>query len=609
VTSISTQDQTRRRGPALVDEPVAGSPPEAARYASDRMLDLVRDLGCRFLPANPGSSFRGFHDSIVNYGGNRDPQLLLCHNELIAVSMAHGYAKAAQRTGYAVVHDLVGLMQASMGVYNALVDEVPLVLLGGGGPADTTQRRPIDWIHSASAQTNLVRDFVKWDAEPVDLQGTLEAIAQATRVASSAPMGPTYVTLDSAVQEAPALAGATDDLKAMAVAPTGLALGADEADRIARELLSADNPMIIVGPLGYTSAATTAVVELAKALDAPCLDVDHAAVVPSEFELNLTGSLSSLRDADLILALGVRDIRAVVESVRGRREGAILRPGLEGVSILDVGLRDLTLRGWASGGASSPKTSRQVSAEPIAATREIAAAVTDLRTAEPPDRARARRDRRDALVLQHRALLDRGRREVADRWNDATIAPARLVQELWDTVANEPWQLAMRNTRTFPLGVWRFESANDYLGHSGGAGVGYGPGAMVGAALGALEHDRLAVGIGGDGDFLMHPGALWTATHYRIPMLLVINDNASFYNDEDHQVAVALDRGRPAENGHIGMRMQDPQVDLAALARSYGAWASGPVEDPDHLRPALESGLEAAKGGATAIVHVRTAPT
>jgi acetolactate synthase-1/2/3 large subunit len=573
------------------------------------MVDLLRDLGARYLPANPGSSFRGLHDSVVNHGANRDPQFLLCHNEQIAVSIAHGYAKAAQRPGFAAVHDLVGLMQASMGVYNALVDEVPVILLGGGGPADVTLRRPIDYIHAASAQTNLVRDFVKWDAEPMDQVGTEEAIAQAHRISTTAPAGPTYVTLDAGIQEQRLSADqqAHPSALPMAKASVGFALPPEDVDVIARRAVDARSPMIVVGPLGYSASATSAVVALAEALDAAVLDVDHAAVVPSSFGLNLTGQQVALRDADLLIAIGVRDIRAILEPVLGRREGTVLRPALE-VEVLDVGLRDLTLRSWGGNGYSTPRVSARFLAEPIAAAAAIAARVTELRRAEPESAHEHAQQRRASIEQAHAGIIARGRAQVQERWDEHPIAPSRLVAELWEVVKDVPWQLAMRNTRTFPAGVWEFTDANDYLGHSGGAGVGYGPGAMVGAALGAQETGRLAIGIGGDGDFLMHPGALWTAARYRIPMLYVINDNRSFFNDEDHQVAVAQDRDWPEENGHIGMRMQDPEVDIAALARGYGAWAAGPIEDPADLRAAFTAARDAALGGATAVVHVRTAP-
>src|SRR6201991_4937222 len=147
------------REEGAVEQPV-GVVPGAAAYGSDLVVDLLRALGTRYVPPNPGSSCRGLHDSLVNRGGNTDPQLLLCLHEEIAVSLAHGYAKGSGQVGVAAVHDLVGLMHASMAVYDAFCDRVPLLVLGGSGPVDPALRRPIDWAHSATTQAELVRPLV-----------------------------------------------------------------------------------------------------------------------------------------------------------------------------------------------------------------------------------------------------------------------------------------------------------------------------------------------------------------------------------------------------------------------------------------------------------------
>lgn len=591
-------------GPQAVERPagdVGGSP---ARFGSDRLLDELRRLGCRYLPMNPGSSWRGLHDSVVHHGGNREPQLLLCHHEGIAVSLAHGYAKATRRPGFAAVHDLVGLMQGTMGVYNALVDEIPMVLVGGGGPADTRERRPIDWIHTASAQAELVRNYTKWDAEPIDLPGTEQALAQAARVAMTPPRGPTYVTVDAGVQEA-RVPEDTPPARAERDAAAGLGLDAATAADIVRALRAATFPAIAVGPMGYDPAATAAVATLAREVGAACVDVDHAAVVPTEDPLNLTGDREVLADADVILALGVRDLCNAVGEVKGRREGEVVRAGYPGARLIDVGLRDLLVRSWSHMSAYTPACERRVLAEPIVATEALAAAAAAERVSDA-DRQRLD-EHAERLRARHDAVHARSREQVQAHWDDVPITPGRLVTELWDAVRSTPWLLATRNTRSFPEGVWKFTDASDYLGHSGGAGVGYGPGAVVGVALGALEGGRLPVAIVGDGDFLNAPGAVWTAVHYRIPLLMVINDNNSFFNDEGHQEAVALDRGWPAENAWIGMRMTDPSADLAAVAAGYGAWSRGPLEDPADLAAAFRDGVRAARNGHTAVVHVRTA--
>ncbi len=600
-------DERPSSGPAAVEQPEGvsvGSTP--AGFGSDVMLDALREIGCRYVPMNPGSSFRGIHDSIVNYGANRDPQMLLCHNEGIAVAMTHGYAKSARTTGVAVIHDLVGLMQASMGVFNAYMDEVPMLLLGGGGPADTRQRRPLDWAHSASAQAELVRSFVKWDAEPVDIDATRRAIHQAARIAQTPPKGPTYVTLDGHVQEIPLEDDAPQAYRESLQPGIGFGLDEQTAEHIIRLLLQAERPAIITGTMGYDPEATTAVTALAVLTGAACVDVDHASVFPTSFPLNLTGDRSVLSDADVVLALGIRDLRSLAEPVKGRRWGEYDPAPLGEAAIIDVGLRDLWIRPWADGGASAPNCALRVAADPSTAVALLAQAAEHFAGA-PSDILRRRDDRLATLQARHEALLARGVERVRARWNDATIPVGRVVAELWDAVKDDPWQLVLRNTRSFPVGVWRFSDASEYLGHSGGAGVGYGPGAAVGGALGAWEQGRLGVGIIGDGDLLNSPGAIWTAVHYRIPLLLVVNDNQSFHNDEQHQHVVAQDRDRPVENAWIGMRMADPFIDLATIARGYGAVASGPIEDGDDLARAMAEGAEVARSGGVAVVHVRTA--
>jgi thiamine pyrophosphate-dependent acetolactate synthase large subunit-like protein len=244
----------------------------------------------------------------------------------------------------------------------------------------------------------------------------------------------------------------------------------------------------------------------------------------------------------------------------------------------------------------------QLLADPLLGLAQLTAAVRERVDARAADR------RREAVCRRVAALKARQWAAVEERWDDNPISPARLVAETWLAVRDVDHLLCLRNTRTWPEGVWKFPGAGSYLGHSGGGGVGYGPGAFVGGALAARDRGQLGVGIIGDGDLLMAAGALWTAVHYRIPMLVVINDNSSFYNDEPHQAEVARHRGRPPENSWIGMRMSDPLIDLAGLARSYGCWATGPVSDPAGLGAALGEAVGQAQAGAVAVVHVRTAP-
>ena len=575
-----------------------GVTPGTAAYGSDLVVDLLRALGTRYVPLNPGSSFRGLHDSLVNHGGNRDPQLLLCLHEEIAVSLAHGYAKGSGQVGVAAVHDLVGLMHASMAVYDAFCDRVPLLVLGGSGPVDPALRRPVDWVHSATTQAQLVRDFVSWDAEPATAAAFVSDTLRAHRRAASTPRGPAYVSLDAGVQEA-ALDGPVElpDLALHAPAPPP---AADEAsiERAVQVLLGAQRPVVAAGALDWDPAAVAVLVELVELLGAAYHEDRNTVSFQTGHPLNGTGDADWPAEADVVLAIGVPDVPGLLRR-RGRPRGA--DPGAF-PQVVDVSTGHLGQRSWSNVFATPLPRGAQLLADPHAGARQLLAA---LRGRVPADAAEDRCQQVAARVATQR---ERAAAELRTDCDTAPVTPARLVSDLWDTVRDVPHLLCLRNTRSWPEGVWDLPGAGSYLGHSGGGGVGYGPGAFVGGALAARDRGQLGVGIIGDGDLLMAAGALWTAAHYRIPALLVVNDNGSFYNDEPHQAAVARDRGREPANSWIGMRIADPAVDVAGLAASYGCWTTDTVTDPADLAGALAKGLAAAQGGATAVVHVRTQP-
>jgi thiamine pyrophosphate-dependent acetolactate synthase large subunit-like protein len=584
-----------------VELPAPGEP-AASSYGSDAIVDLLRAMGTKYVPLNPGSSFRGLHDSLVNHGGNRDPQILLCLHEEIAVSLAHGYAKATGDLAVAAVHDLVGLMHASMAVYDAFCDRTPLLVLGGSGPMDPAQRRPVDWTHSATTQAQLVRDYVVWDAEPATPAASVADVVRARQRALSAPQGPAYVSLDAGVQEAELTAPLElPDLTLHAPAPL---IGADPAAvaRAAEMLAAAERPVVVAGRVGLDPRATAPLVALVELLGAGYRDDRNVVAFPTAHPQNATGDPDLLREADVVLAVDVVDLPALLATrSRGARDAPGERPRTRPL-VIDLSHGDLGLRSWSNALATPVERSVQLLADPLLGLAQLTEALT------PRVDTRAAAARREAMCRRVAALKARQWAAVEERWDDTPIAPSRLVAETWHAVRDIDHLLCLRNTRTWPEGVWQFPGAGSYLGHSGGGGVGYGPGAFVGGALAARDRGQLGVGIIGDGDLLMAAGALWTAVHYDIPMLVVINDNSSFYNDEPHQAEVARHRGRPPENSWIGMRMSDPLIDLAGLARSYGCWATGPVSDPAHLGPALEEAVAQARSGAVAVVHVRTSP-
>src|SRR5476651_1919238 len=180
-----------------------GAPAGAARFGSDVAAETLRALDIPFVALNPGSSYRGLHDSLVNHLGNETPQMLVCLHEESAVALAHGWAKVTGRPMAAAVHSNVGLLHATMAVFNAWCDRVPLLLLGATGPVDAPRRRPwIDWIHTAQDQGAILRNYIKWDAQPASPAAAQEALARAAWLANTAPKAPVYVNFDAGMQEA-----------------------------------------------------------------------------------------------------------------------------------------------------------------------------------------------------------------------------------------------------------------------------------------------------------------------------------------------------------------------------------------------------------------------
>ena len=188
-------------GPAAVERPVLANEP-GDYWGSDAVALMLRELDLPYVALNPGASYRGLHDSLVNLLGNRDPQMLLCLHEEHAVAIAHGYFKATGRPMGAIVHSNVGLMHATMAIFNAWCDRAPVFVLGATGPVDAAKRRPwIDWIHTAQDQGALIRNFTKWDDQPASVPAAAKSLLRAWRMMMTPPRGPVYVCLDAALQE------------------------------------------------------------------------------------------------------------------------------------------------------------------------------------------------------------------------------------------------------------------------------------------------------------------------------------------------------------------------------------------------------------------------
>lgn len=576
-----------------------------AAYNSDLFVDVLNALGIEHVFLLPGSSYRGLHDSLVNYGRNDRPQMILATHEQVAVSMAHGYAKASGRAGVCILHDLVGLMNGSMGVYNAWGDHAPVVVLGGSGPLDPADRRWIDWLHCANTQSDIVKNYTKWAAEPPTAQATVDAIARAYKIATTPPAGPVYVTIDCGVQEQKITDGLLLPNIDHHTAASPVAANPEMLEQAAERLIDAKMPLIVGGRFGINPAVTKPLVDLVESTGAAYRDDLAMVCFPTGHDQNLSGDREILKEADVVLAIDCRDVSSLLDGYTG--EKAEVGEGRSGAArtVIDLSMNDIAQSSWSYFDGAQPPVDLQISCDPLFGLAQLVDVVKGKLAKDGAANKRIAA-RMTELAGRHQALRARQLERAKAGWNDTPIHPARMVHEVYQAVKDKDWLLTIRNQSSFFEGIWPFDGAGQYLGTSGGGGVGYGPGAAVGAAIANRHSGRFCVALLGDGDYVMSASAIWSAVHYRAPLLMVINNNTTWGNDEKHQLEVAADRSRPRENAWIGQRMVHPNIDHAMTARSYGAWAEGPVSDPSELAKVIRRAVAEVEKGNVAVIDVAT---
>ncbi len=558
----------------------------APAFGSDVIAETLRALDIPYIALNPGASYRGLHDSLVNYLGNSAPQMLLCLHEESAIAIAHGYAKVTGKVMAAAVHSNVGLMHATMAIFNAWCDRMPVLVLGATGPVDAVKRRPwIDWIHTARDQGALVRAYTKWDDQPASPAAAREALMRAMWIAQTVPMGPVYVNFDAEMQEAK-LAEPLAPFEAARFMPA--VASAPDAEAVAKAaalLTAAKSVVMLMGRTSRNEETWNARVRLAEAVGGRVITcLKTAASFPTDHPLHLGApsvltpdaeGLTALAKADVILSLDWVDLAGTLKAAQAPAANA---------KIIHVSIDYQIHNGWSMDHQGVAPVDVMLAADPEHAVRPLLEA---LGTAPK---------RPATVAASNEAKLA-----------DGPLTVEHLARALREAVGDHPCSLTH-----LPLSWngtwWPFRHPLDFLGSDGGGGLGAGPGVTVGAALALKGSGRIPIGICGDGDFLMGATALWTAAHYRIPLLIVVANNRSFYNDEVHQERVARMRNRPVENKWIGQRISDPDIDIAALARAQGATGFGPIEEAGKLKSTFAQAFAAVERGEVVVVDVRVEP-
>jgi thiamine pyrophosphate-dependent acetolactate synthase large subunit-like protein len=550
-------------------------------------------MDVEFVALTPGASFRGLHDSLVNYLGHTRPELLLAIHEESAVAIAHGYARVTGRPMAVALHANVGLMHATMAIFNAWCDRVPMLVLGAVGPVDAVKRRPwVDWIHTARDLGSLVRGYVKWDDLPGSVPAALEAMLRARLIATTPPAGPVFVCLDAALQEEPAdPALALPRLERFAAAEPA-DLPAETLARTAALLAEARRPVILVGRVSTDVADWDRRVALAERLGAQVFtDLKTGASFPTAHPLHgcppglflSAEAWPAIREADVILSLDWIDLAG---ALRLAGVGA-----LPGATVIQCSVDQYCHNGWSMDHQGLPPADVLILAPPDRVVARLLEVLPPCRPAGSPQATRS--DARPEAMPAVAGATD-------------ALTMAALAQCCTETLADHQPSY-IRLPLGWPGEYCRFGHPLDYVGFDGGGGLGSGPGMAVGAALALRGTGRLPVAILGDGDCLMGVTALWTGVHHRVPLLVVVANNRSFLNDELHQERMARLRDRPVDNRGIGVRITEPTIDLAALARGQGAVGIGPVKDEAELAAALKEGIEQVRSGGLCLIDVHVA--
>jgi acetolactate synthase-1/2/3 large subunit len=564
-----------------IDKPIQSQHTQA--FGSDYMAQMLRRLGYKYVAINPGSSFRGLHDSIVNDLQNRDPSFLLCLHEEHAVSIAHGWGKVTREPMAVILHSNVGLMHGSMAVYNAWCDRVPISIFGATGPLDACKRRPwIDWIHTSRDQGSLVRAFTKWDDEPTSLQASLDSMARAFFISKTVPQGPTYVCFDVTVQEAPVEVSPSLPDPSVFTAPRVPGVSLQDLEQLTEMLEAANNPIFLMGRLPICEANWRNRISLAEFFNAKVVtDIKTNISFPTSHPNSVGApgfflseeSIDAIRESDLIVSFDWIDL------------GTSLKLVQDGIGVVHISQDHHLVNGWSMDHMGPVSADLHIAAQPETVIDELCCKLNI------PD---------SAFIVPDKAI-----KEIPEN-------NGLLTMDLLAHCLNTSFKDQLVTYVRLPLG-WNgsYTPFNDpfaYLGYDGGAGIGSGLGMLIGASLALEDSGRIPVGVLGDGDTMMGISALWTGAKYKVPFIAIVCNNRSYFNDEVHQEKVAITRGRPVENKAIGQAISEPDLDFAALAKAQGVTGIGPVTDAGSLQTAIAKAIGLFKSGKPVLIEAVIKP-
>ena len=619
---VASTPMAKAQTPARVATPLPGATQVAAetqpparvevyttdRPGSDFMMDVIKTLNFEYCCANPGSSFRGLHESMVNYGKNKMPELITCCHEESSVAMAHGYAKIEGKPLMVMAHGTVGLQHASMAIYNAFADRVPVYIVLGNILDAQWRRTDVEWAHSVQDAAAMVRDFIKWDDNPVSLGHFAESAVKAYKIAMTPPYEPVVLVADAVLQEEPMPAADRRDARIPKLnLPSAPAGDAGAVQELAKMLVDAENPLILAGRVPRTPNGIKLLVELAETLQAPVQDRHFRMAFPNRHPLYGGGSIAN---ADVILSLEVPDLWMATNA-----QTPINRMGMQSRRLTKEGAKIATISSMDLFGKANYQDFGRYAEVDLTIAADAEATLPSLidacRKLITTDRKSAFAERGKKLAEAAKRQRDRDLDAAAFGWDASPVSTARVTMELWNQIQHEDWSLVSETFPFFsgwPLKLWDMNKPYHYIGGHGAYGVGYGAPAAVGAALANKKHGRVTVNIQCDGDLNYAPSVLWTAAHHSIPILNIMHNNRAYHQELMYLTDMAARANRGIDTALIGTGINNPNIDYAMMAKSYGMYSVGPIENPNDVGPAIKKAIEVVKKGEPALVDIVTQP-
>ena len=471
-----------------------------------------------------------------------------------------------------------------------------MMIFAGNGLRSDTRRPGVEWNHSVQDPGNLVRDYTKWDDQPISLQSFAESTVRACQYALTAPAAPVMITADMDIQEEENHEAAKLRIPKMSriVHPQGDTSALNEA---ARMLAAAQRPVIIADRAVRSQEGVALMVELAESLGAPVIDNGQRMNFPNTHDLDCSFLRQTLlRDADVILLLEVADpwgnLNSFADPYKTHRSN--IKPDAK---VITIGMREVYLK-------SNFQDFQRHQAVDLPIGGDVQATLPDLIAAiqRAAPNAAAVSQRRATYAKMHNEMRARDKQNATLGWDASPISTARLAAETWQVIKNEKWSLVTSDRIAWARRLWPTTQYHQMLGGSGGAGQGYYMSASVGAALANRDRGIFSVNFQPDGDSMYAPGSLWTLAHHKIPMLIVMHNNRCYHQEIMHVARMAAIHNRPQHTARIGTEITNPNIDFAKLAQSMGVWAEGPISDPDKLGPALQRAMAVVKKGLPALV-------